>query len=109
MTLGFGVGAAVTGALAQWAPGPTLTPFVLTVSLLVLTIIPTVFAPETVGATAPQQPPQDSWVSQLRTPSATHPNFIIKVATAAPWVLDRKSTRLNSSHVSTSYAVFCLI
>ena len=86
MTLGFGVGAAVTGALAQWAPGPTLTPFVLTVSLLVLTIIPTVFAPETVGTTAPQQPPQDSWVSQLRTPSATHPNFIIKVATAAPWV-----------------------
>src|SRR5690625_7688478 len=86
MTLGFGVGAAVTGALAQWAPGPALTPFVLTVSLLVLTIIPTVFAPETVGATAPQQPPQESWVSQLRTPSATHPNFIIKVATAAPWV-----------------------
>src|SRR5699024_12405024 len=25
----------------------------------------------------------------------------------APWV-DRKSTRLNSSHVSISYAVFCL-
>src|SRR5699024_12785730 len=24
------------------------------------------------------------------------------------WFLDRKSTRLNSSHVSTSYAVFCL-
>src|SRR5207249_5570726 len=24
------------------------------------------------------------------------------------WVLDRKSTRLNSSHVSISYAVFCL-
>src|SRR5699024_12561905 len=27
---------------------------------------------------------------------------------AANEVLDRKSTRLNSSHVSTSYAVFCL-
>src|SRR5207249_10770496 len=29
---------------------------------------------------------------------------------AAPWslFLDRKSTRLNSSHVSISYAVFCL-
>src|SRR5207249_12157614 len=25
-----------------------------------------------------------------------------------PFVLDRKSTRLNSSHVSISYAVFCL-
>src|SRR5690349_23928991 len=24
------------------------------------------------------------------------------------WVLDRKSTRLNSSHVEISYAVFCL-
>src|SRR5699024_11257779 len=24
------------------------------------------------------------------------------------WILDRKSTRLNSSHVSISYAVFCL-
>src|SRR5699024_11431782 len=27
---------------------------------------------------------------------------------AAPSVSDRKSTRLNSSHVSISYAVFCL-
>src|SRR5690625_977169 len=26
----------------------------------------------------------------------------------ALWPLDRKSTRLNSSHVATSYAVFCL-
>src|SRR5699024_12803168 len=24
------------------------------------------------------------------------------------WIIDRKSTRLNSSHVSRSYAVFCL-
>lgn len=86
MTLGFGMGAAVTGSLAQWAPAPTLTPFVVTVTLLVLTIIPTAFAPETVGVSARQQPPQESWVGQLRTPSATHPNFLFKVATAAPWV-----------------------
>src|SRR5437870_10447949 len=26
----------------------------------------------------------------------------------APWPADRKSTRLNSSHVAISYAVFCL-
>src|SRR3989442_9730322 len=26
----------------------------------------------------------------------------------APWTSDRKSTRLNSSHVRISYAVFCL-
>src|SRR5699024_12759753 len=30
------------------------------------------------------------------------------VSTEPSAVLDRKSTRLNSSHVSTSYAVFCL-
>src|ERR1035437_10595499 len=26
----------------------------------------------------------------------------------SPWFLDRKSTRLNSSHANISYAVFCL-
>src|SRR5699024_3529970 len=72
MTLGFGCGAAVSGALAQWVPAPTVTP--------------TALAPETVGATAAQQPPQHSWVRQLRTPSAKHPDFLIKIATAAPWV-----------------------
>ncbi|GAA2033366.1 MFS transporter [Yaniella flava] len=86
MTLGFGVGAAVSGALAQWVPAPTMTPFIVTISMLVLTIIPTALAPETVGATAPQQPPQQSWLRQLHTPSAKHPDFLIKVATAAPWV-----------------------
>src|SRR5204863_2780034 len=29
-------------------------------------------------------------------------------ATGRPWLEDRKSTRLNSSHVENSYAVFCL-
>src|SRR5436305_12413060 len=29
-------------------------------------------------------------------------------ALVGAWVLDRKSTRLNSSHVRISYAVFCL-
>src|SRR3712207_6989097 len=29
-------------------------------------------------------------------------------ANGAPYVVDRKSTRLNSSHVNISYAVFCL-
>src|SRR5699024_12180442 len=31
-----------------------------------------------------------------------------KTGTLTQGVLDRKSTRLNSSHVSSSYAVFCL-
>src|SRR5690606_41308180 len=33
---------------------------------------------------------------------------ISQIAAWAPWAEDRKSTRLNSSHVKTSYAVFCL-
>lgn len=86
MTLGFGVGAAVTGGLAQWVPAPTVTPFIVTILMLILTVIPTALAPETVGATAPQQSPQQSWVRQLRTPSVKNPDFLIKVATAAPWV-----------------------
>ncbi|MGO1536773.1 MAG: MFS transporter [Yaniella sp.] len=86
MTLGFGVGAAVTGALAQWAPAPTSIPFIVTIAMLLLTVVPTTMAPETVGGSSRQRPPQDSWVSQLRTPSAKTPDFLIKVATAAPWV-----------------------
>src|SRR5699024_12468882 len=31
-----------------------------------------------------------------------------EVTTDNPYTIDRKSTRLNSSHVSISYAVFCL-
>src|SRR3712207_8071909 len=32
----------------------------------------------------------------------------VLVPTALVWILDRKSTRLNSSHANISYAVFCL-
>src|SRR5689334_23958340 len=34
--------------------------------------------------------------------------FLVKKATEHHYVKDRKSTRLNSSHSSISYAVFCL-
>src|SRR5205814_5749497 len=40
-----------------------------------------------------------------RLPARHHP---LTVATRRPTVSDRKSTRLNSSHLGTSYAVFCL-
>src|SRR3712207_8083107 len=35
-------------------------------------------------------------------------NFDAPVLGGGPYVLDRKSTRLNSSHANISYAVFCL-
>src|SRR3712207_7700237 len=34
--------------------------------------------------------------------------YTLRLATAADVPLDRKSTRLNSSHANISYAVFCL-
>src|SRR5207249_11086015 len=44
--------------------------------------------------------------------SPEEPGFILYTGRLLGWkglaVLDRKSTRLNSSHVSISYAVFCL-
>src|SRR5207253_10962685 len=44
-----------------------------------------------------------------RTKFGTDTNLTFKVtATSGATTLDRKSTRLNSSHVAISYAVFCL-
>src|SRR3989442_10543035 len=43
---------------------------------------------------------------KMTTPSCA-PNVLHAPRTSMP-VLDRKSTRLNSSHVRISYAVFCL-
>src|SRR5699024_12806633 len=49
---------------------------------------------------------------QLRTVVGVHPAagtfFVRRPARGACFGGDRKSTRLNSSHVSISYAVFCL-
>src|SRR5699024_11761908 len=44
------------------------------------------------------------WLSRKITFSVRR----FRMDSIAPTTLDRKSTRLNSSHVSTSYAVFCL-
>src|SRR5699024_11809134 len=46
------------------------------------------------------------------TTTACEPNHLLRptgvASTRSPRPRDRKSTRLNSSHVSISYAVFCL-
>src|SRR5438067_9176003 len=50
-------------------------------------------------------PAQPHATRRARLPTAVHPKT--RRAEQQPG-RDRKSTRLNSSHVSTSYAVFCL-
>src|SRR3712207_7640856 len=48
------------------------------------------------------------WALASAAALATHYFAVFLVAPAAVWILDRKSTRLNSSHANISYAVFCL-
>src|SRR5690625_6496479 len=52
---------------------------------------------------------EDAWFSILFCPSSIpiHDDGNV-LGQFAPVYLDRKSTRLNSSHVATSYAVLCL-
>src|SRR5690606_41551408 len=61
---------------------------------------PRLWAPSRRATPAASQPSQPSTAA---TPRAA----ITKIGCAARW-RDRKSTRLNSSHVKISYAVFCL-
>src|SRR6266496_5335047 len=44
---------------------------------------------------------------RARSPAATPPERIVSLRSPS-FTPDRKSTRLNSSHVEISYAVFCL-
>src|SRR5256885_8579784 len=43
-----------------------------------------------------------------RTAFVVHPVHDVDVRRFQPFAIDRKSTRLNSSHLVISYAVFCL-
>src|SRR3712207_7765544 len=52
------------------------------------------------ASACPTRPPRDTTMAGLDPPRA--------MATASTTALDRKSTRLNSSHANISYAVFCL-
>lgn len=83
LTLGFGLGAAVTGVLAQWAPMPTVTPYALHAALSIAAL----------GflAATPESLPRDeratgSLIRDLRVPSAGHRRFTRLIVPAAPWV-----------------------
>src|SRR2546430_3097177 len=81
-------------------PRSTLFPYTdaLPISLLPDIIVLDVMIPEMDGFTV---------CEILRREPATV-NIPILMLTARPGELDRKSTRLNSSHSQISYAVFCL-
>src|SRR5690606_30830701 len=51
---------------------------------------------------------RESWKPRVRPPRLGGNKQLGVFATRSPVRPDRKSTRLNSSHVKSSYAVFCL-
>src|SRR3712207_8096080 len=57
---------------------------------------------------SPNSPPLPTHVSRRRRPQPLLEPSQIRTRTRAVGGLDRKSTRLNSSHANISYAVFCL-
>ncbi|MBM9468207.1 MFS transporter [Nakamurella leprariae] len=83
LTLGFGLGAAVTGSLAQWGPAPTVTPYLLHGALTTAALVVLLTAPESLPA---QRRTTRSWWRDLAIPSAGHRRFVRLVLPAAPWV-----------------------
>jgi MFS family permease len=82
LTLGFGLGAGVSGALAQWGPNPTLLPYLVHIVLSLL-VLPTLLrTPETVP---PSRLHGSLWLD-LQVPLAAHRRFLRVVLPTAPWV-----------------------
>lgn len=83
LTLGFALGAGVTGSLAQWAPAPAQLPYAVHLALMAGSVLPLLSAPETVGR---RQQATRPWWQDLRVPSVGHHRFTRLVLPAAPWV-----------------------
>jgi MFS family permease len=83
LTAGFGLGAGVAGALAQWAPAPTLLPYGVQVLLSLGAVVPLLRSPETRRrGTFPPRPLRE----ELPLPPASRPRFWRVVVPMAPWV-----------------------
>ncbi|MEO3814716.1 MFS transporter [Sphaerisporangium sp. B11E5] len=60
---GFAVGSLVSGLLAEYAPAPLRTPYLVFLALLVITAVATAFVPETVRPVTPRPPYRPQRVS----------------------------------------------
>ena len=82
LTAGFGLGAVVAAALAQYGPLPTVLPYVVNIAVTVSLAVPALSAPETIARqTVPGRLRDD-----LRIPAARHRRFLLVVLPMAPWV-----------------------
>jgi MFS family permease len=79
MTAGFGLGPLVAGMLAQWAPAPTIAPYLPHIALMAGVLVPLSKVPETVASGSGR-------AVRLSVPGARSPRFRRVVAPMAPWV-----------------------
>jgi MFS family permease len=79
MTAGFALGPLVAGALAQWAPAPTIVPYLPHVALMVVVLISLLPVPETVV-------PGAARAVRLSPKGMRSARFRRVVAPMAPWV-----------------------
>lgn len=83
LTLGFAVGAGVSGVVAQWAPDPGQLPYLAHLVLCGVAFAALVATPESVS---PSPRAMGVWWRDLAVPSAGHRTFWMLVVPAAPWV-----------------------
>lgn len=89
MTAGFGAGPLVAGLLAQWAPAPTVVPYLPHLTLLVVAIVLVLRTPET-----RERGQQGGVVAQVRLPELRDRRFRTVILPLAPWVFGSASIAL---------------
>lgn len=82
LTAGFGLGAGISGALAEWAPAPTLLPYVVHVTLSLAAAPPMLLTRDT----SMNNRPARSILADLSIPLSGRRRFLGIVAPMAPWV-----------------------
>lgn len=83
LTLGFAIGAGVTGCLAQWGPRPETIPYAVHGLLSIVALLIVFTAPETLTR---DRRSNQHWWRGLRIPLVGHRTFIRLIIPAAPWV-----------------------
>ncbi|MGO3152714.1 MAG: MFS transporter [Galactobacter sp.] len=85
LTIGFGLGAVIAAALAQWAAHPTLLPFIISGLLGLLAGFWQLPTPETAGPGHSSRVP-DRLITALKVPSSAERRFLLVVLPTAAWV-----------------------
>jgi MFS family permease len=82
LTIGFGGGAGIGGALAQWAPWPTVLPYGVHIGASVVALVVLARASET----REFDPTVTNLIGDLRIPKPARSRFLGTVLPLAPWV-----------------------